>query len=147
MSNKVLISVVVDTDKLVSEFPKGGKVENRGLIVMSDNQPDSSYTDSHGGLYKDKLHTMVDWDDDMIWTISALNGKDKLVFSKCDGPTLTDLLTGMPQADASDKAKWNAKVKNKLTAKYKPWYTFYFHLKNDDTNIWFWDPSEENRIP
>lgn len=146
MPNPVEISVVVDTDKLLQLYPNGGHIDDRTIVKMSDNQPDSYYDDSNGDQYHDKLHTLVDMDDDIFWTIEARNKTTHLIFDSAQGELLT-LFNEAPKAvGPKDQAKFTAKVKTGLKKKVKLWYTFTFKIDGDDRK-WDWDPVGESRQP
>ncbi len=145
----VKIDITVDTVKLRAEFPNGGEITNRSLIVMTDNQPDSIYKNSDGGRYKDKLTTAVDSEDNITWAISAANKKDKLVLVKCNvSEALKNMLSEQPDMDKADAdKKWKAKLKKGLGKSVSGFYTYYFALATDLNKTWSWDPNISSRPP
>jgi hypothetical protein len=145
----VKIDITVDTVKLLAEFPKGGELTNRSIVVMTDNQPDSIYKNTEGGLYKDKLTTATDPGDTIFWQIQALNKKDKLVLVKCNASeALKNMLSEQPSVDNADAdKKWKAKLKNNLGKSVCGFYTFNFAFSNDLSKTWSWDPNITSRPP
>jgi len=139
--SKVEITVIVDTDKLRGQAP--GKIKDRTIIVMTDNQSDSYYDDPTSENYKDKLHTMVNMGDNLEWSIEALNGGDNVSFVDCQGDDLLNLFKTKPEKEEGTK-KFKAQVRTDLTVKTKVWYTFDIEL---DGVQYSWDPWGETRNP
>lgn len=145
----VKIDIVVDTDKLKADFPNGGEITDRSIIVMTDDQPDSIYKDSQGGLYKDKLTSAADPGDNIFWEISAKNQKDKLVLYQCiESTEFSEMLAEQPvEIDDNGKKKWKAKLKDGLGKSIAGFYTYKFAFEGDISNIWNWDPTVTTRPP
>lgn len=145
MSNPV-IKVKVKTSTLLSEQPRGGKLSNRSIVIMDDNQPDSKYDDSDGGKYKDKLHTYINRGDDIYWEISDADGSNVLEMTECQyDANFLKLLIAAPQPVAGNKSQWMAQVKTDATGGLSSKYTYSFCLKSNPRVIWTWDPYIESR--
>lgn len=139
--SKVEITVTVDTDKLRGQAP--GEIQDRTIIVMTDNQPDSYYDNPTSANYRDKLHTMCNKDDNFEWSIEALNGKDDVTFVNCLGDDLLNLFKTKPQKEEGTK-KFKAQVKDSFSAQVCVWYSFDILL---DGIQYSWDPNGEVRWP
>lgn len=139
--SKVVINVTVDTDKLKGQ--SSGEIQDRSIIVMTDNQDDSYYDDETDKKFKDKIHTMCDMGDKFEWNIEALNGKDEVTFIDCKGDDLLNLYKTKPEKEKGTK-KFKANVKDVLTVHTKVWYTFDILFEG---NQYSWDPMGEGRQP
>lgn len=148
MSN-VKIDITVDTEKLQAQFPKGGEITDRTIVVMTDDQTDSIYKDSDGGKYKDKLTSAADPGDNIFWEINAKNGKDKLVLIKCnESAELSDMLAEQPtKIEDKGKKKWKAKLKDGLGKSVAGFYTYKFAFEGETSKNWEWDPTITTRPP
>lgn len=145
MSNPV-IKVKVKTSTLLSEQPRGGKLSNRSIVIMDDNQSDSKYDDDQGGKYKDKRRTMFSPGDDIYWEISDADGSNVLEMTDCKyDANFLKLLVAAPQPVAGNKSQWMAQVKPDAPRGMSAWYTFSFCLKSNLRVTWIWDPYIESR--
>ncbi|OFX71369.1 MAG: hypothetical protein A2W96_14525 [Bacteroidetes bacterium GWD2_40_43] len=95
MSKQVIITITVDTDTLVKEFPKGGDITDHSVIVMTQEGGYFSYKTA----FKDKLVTETAAGDAIKWKITSKNANDalKLVAYKGDKSMLDIFKTNPPK--------------------------------------------------
>ena len=138
MSKQVIITITVDTDTLVKEFPKGGDITDHSLIVMTQEGGYFSYKTA----FKDKLVTETAAGDAIKWKITSKNANDalKLVAYKGD-KSMLDIFKSQPAKDAADDKEFNGNVKDSLPqVTLTTTYTFDFCLKKQPDIVWSWDP-------
>ncbi len=138
MNKQVLITITVDTDILVKEFPKGGEITDHSVIEMTQEGGIFSYKTS----FNDKLITETVAGASIKWKITSKNGNEdlKLVYFKGD-QSMLEIFKSKPAIDADEDKVFNGIVKDSLPqVTLSTTYTFDFCLKKQPDIVWSWDP-------
>ncbi len=142
MSKTINISIDVDTQALIKEYPDGGQIKNHTIINMTD-----SVADKNEEGIEDELITVVDPGDTLRWHIftkNKLNNLKLTEFKYEEGTPEKVLFSTPPTQDLYDYKIWFGVINSNLPDDASEAYAFYF--VNLDTNIsWWWDPFIETR--
>lgn len=140
MSNPVNIKILVNTERLVAQLPRGGHITDRTIVVMEDNQSDSYYEDSNNEMYKDKLVSYCDAGDTINWDIKTTDGKNNLVLVDCnESDDFSNMMADQPHKK-TDSDDWTAQLKPRIMKGESGFYTYKFAFKSDLNTKWDWDP-------
>ena len=143
MSRTITITISVDVDELISSYPSGGTITDHNVISMSSDSGEDTWENG----YLDKLITLIDESDVLIWKIVPLSGSYRLSLSAFIGDTNKDTLlqsTPVP-VSGTQNTQWTCQVKSTLPKDIGCSYCFKFTSNYGRDLYWQWDPFIKSR--